>query len=409
MTVKVLTFGCRLNIYESGVIDKLAQESGLTNTFIFNSCAVTQEAERQVRQSIRKTRRDHPDAHIIVTGCAAQIHADDFAAMPEVTRVIGNDMKLKAEAYSGHEKILVNDIMSIKETAHHLVSSFEGKARAFIEVQNGCDHRCTFCQIPYGRGNSRSVPLAQIVNHVRLLVEEGFKEVVLTGVDITSYGSDLPGTPTLGQMIKRLFAQVPHLPRLRLSSLDPVEIDEDIFSLAADEPRLLPHFHLSVQAGDDMILKRMKRRHLRHHIIDVCTRFRSINPAITFGADLIAGFPTETDEMFANTLALIKEADLTFLHVFPYSPLEKTPSSKMPQVPKALRKERAQLLREEGERSVVKKMKEFLGQSTQVLVERDGFGYSSSYFPVQVQAPCHQIATVRLTGIKNNQFIGEVI
>ena len=316
---RVVTFGCRLNTYESAVMKEHAAKAGMDDVIIFNTCAVTSEAERQARQAIRKARRENPDAKIIVTGCAAQVKPERFAAMPEVDRIIGNDLKLKAETWGAPqtERVLVNDIMSVKETASHLVAGFDNHARAFVQVQNGCDHRCTFCIIPYGRGNSRSVPMGEIVEQVRKLVDGGYLEIVLTGVDITSYGPDLPGQPTLGQMIRRLIALVPGIKRLRLSSLDPVEIDEDLWRLIGEEPRLMPHLHLSMQAGDDMILKRMKRRHLRHHLFEITERARALRPDMVFGADIIAGFPTETEEMFENTANAVKECNLTFLHVFP--------------------------------------------------------------------------------------------
>ncbi len=344
---QVITFGCRLNTYESEVMKDLSHQAGLSGAILINTCAVTAEAERQARQAIRKLRRENPDAKIIITGCGAQMNPKQYADMPEVTSVIGNQEKMQLETYQKlinsdqHARVLVNDIMSVRETAGHLVSGFEGKARAFVQVQNGCDHRCTFCTIPYGRGNSRSVPLGDIVSQVRLLMEGGYQEIVFTGVDITAYGADLPGTPTLGQAIRRLLALVPDLKRLRLSSLDPVEIDEDLWRLIGEEPRLMPHLHLSLQAGDDMILKRMKRRHLRQDAIGFCQKARDLRPDVVFGADLIAGFPTETDEMFENSLRIVDECDLSFLHVFPYSPRPGTPASRMPQVPKSLVKLRA--------------------------------------------------------------------
>ena len=329
---ELVTFGCRLNTYESEVMRTHAKNAGLEDAIIFNTCAVTKEAERQARQAIRRARRDNPSAKIIVTGCSAQIDPDTYAEMGEVDKIIGNDLKLKAETWGlqGEEKALVNDIMVVKETAGHLIEGIEGQARAFIQVQNGCDHRCTFCIIPYGRGNSRSVPIGEIAAQVRKLVEGGYNEVVMTGVDVTSYGADLPGSPSLGQMIRRVLAQVPELPRLRLSSLDPVEIDDDLWHLIAEEPRLMPHLHMSLQAGDDMVLKRMKRRHLRQDAIDMCKRARDYRPDMVFGADIIAGFPTETDEMFQNTADIVEECDLTFLHVFPYSEREGTPAAKNP-------------------------------------------------------------------------------
>ncbi|MBY0355029.1 MAG: tRNA (N(6)-L-threonylcarbamoyladenosine(37)-C(2))-methylthiotransferase MtaB, partial [Rickettsiales bacterium] len=349
MSVDIHTFGCRLNSYESEVMKQHAHAAGLENVVIFNTCAVTAEAERQARQAIRRARREHPLAKIIVTGCAAQIDPHGFAAMPEVDRVIGNQEKMQAkewqvvrvesrasskEALSNDsplpthdsilpthdsEKIRVNDIMSATQTAGHLVAAFDGHTRAFVQVQNGCDHRCTFCIIPFGRGNSRSVPMGEIVAQTRLLVAQGYKEMVLTGVDISAYGADLPGTPTLGQMIRRLLAAVPELPRLRLSSIDAVEVDADLYRLIAEEPRLMPHLHVSLQAGDDIVLKRMKRRHSRADALEFCQRVRDLRPDMVFGADIIAGFPTETEAMFDNTLRFVEEANLTWLHVFPYS------------------------------------------------------------------------------------------
>jgi len=344
---QIVTFGCRLNIYESEVMRGHAAKAGLEDAIIFNTCAVTKEAERQARKAIRKARRDNPEARIIVTGCSAQVSPDMYAEMGEVDQIIGNDLKLQESAWGLDEsqKVHVNDIMTVRETAGHLVEGFEGHSRAFLQVQNGCDHRCTFCIIPYGRGNSRSVPIGVIVDQARALVEQGYKEIVLTGVDVTSYGPDLPGSPTLGQMIRRLLALVPELPRVRLSSLDPVEIDDDLWRLIAEEPRLMPHLHLSLQAGDDMILKRMKRRHLRQDVLDVVKRARGYRPDMGFGADIIAGFPTETDEMFENTRRIIEECELPFLHIFPYSEREGTPAAKMPQVYPPLRKERAARLR----------------------------------------------------------------
>jgi threonylcarbamoyladenosine tRNA methylthiotransferase MtaB len=352
---EVVTFGCRLNTYESQVMKDLAMQAGLDNAIIINTCAVTSEAERQARQTIRKLRRENPDAEIIVTGCGVQINPEKYADMPEVSRVIGNDEKMQAASYAkdiDHERVLVNDIMSVKETAAHLISGFDGKARAFVQIQNGCDHRCTFCTIPYGRGNSRSVPVGEIVNQIKILIENGYPEIALTGVDITAYGADLPGKPTLGQMVRRLLNLVPNLKRLRLSSLDPVEMDEDLWDLIATEPRLLPHLHMSLQAGDDMILKRMKRRHLRNDAIGFCKKARELRPDCVFGVDLIAGFPTETEEMFQNTLKIVEDCDLTFLHVFPYSPRPGTPAARMPQVTSSTIKERAALLREKGQHAI---------------------------------------------------------
>jgi threonylcarbamoyladenosine tRNA methylthiotransferase MtaB len=366
----VVTFGCRLNAYESEVIRENAQKAGLQNAVVFNTCAVTAEAERQARQAIRKYRRENPSAKIIVTGCAAQINPDSFSRMPEVDQVLGNAEKLEEKYFIPdplHARVMVNDIMSVRETADHLIAGFDGRARAFIQVQNGCDHRCTFCIIPYGRGESRSVPLGVIVDQVRLLLQKGFQEIVLTGVDMTAYGADLPGKPTLGQIVKRLLAHVPELPRLRLSSLDPVEIDQDLLHVFEREERLMPHFHLSLQAGDDMILKRMKRRHLRQDAIRLCQTLRSLRPTVTFGADIIAGFPTETEEMFENTLRIIEDCDLSFLHVFPYSPRQGTPAARMPQVKGSLIKERAACLRERGQKNLEKTLHRFIGKEVTVI------------------------------------------
>ncbi len=389
---EIVTFGCRLNTYESEVMRAHAENANMEDVIIFNTCAVTKEAERQARQAIRRARRKNPNAQIIVTGCAAQIDPESFGGMAEVDRVIGNDEKLKAESWGapGTEKVQVNDIMSVKETASHLIEGFEGRARAFIQVQNGCDHRCTFCIIPYGRGNSRSVPIGVVAEQTKKLVESGYNEIVFTGVDVTSYGADLPGTPSLGQMIRRVLAIVPELKRLRLSSLDPVEIDDDLWRLIGEEPRLMPHLHMSLQAGDDMVLKRMKRRHLRDDAIAMANRARSLRPDIVFGADIIAGFPTETDEMFENTLKIVDECDLTFLHVFPYSEREGTPAARMPQVDHPIRKERAARLREAGER----KMKEFLlkhvNQRYEVVVEAGGIGRTIHFAPVKLDQELEQ-------------------
>jgi len=396
--VDVITFGCRLNAYESELIAAKAKAAGLADAVIVNTCAVTAEAERQARQAIRKARRARPGAKLIVTGCAAQIAPEKWAAMAEVDGVIGNAEKLEEQTYStlagrscasagegdqfGHEKIRVNDIFAARETASHLVGGFEGRARAFVQVQNGCDHRCTFCIIPYGRGNSRSVPMGPIVEQARALAAAGYNEIVLTGVDITSYGGDLPGRPSLGAMVARLLKAVPELPRLRLTSLDPVEIDEDLWRLVAEEERLMPHIHLSLQAGDDLVLKRMKRRHSRADAIAVTERARRLRPGIAFGADLIAGFPTESDAMFANTLALIADCDLTFLHVFPYSTREGTPAAKMPQVPVPLRRERAARLRAAGDARLSRFLVAQQGREVAALVETPGRGRTEHYAPI---------------------------
>ncbi|HRQ62135.1 MAG TPA: MiaB/RimO family radical SAM methylthiotransferase, partial [Alphaproteobacteria bacterium] len=349
----------------------------------------------------------------IVTGCSAQIAPDSYAAMPEVSRVIGNDLKLQAETWGapGEEKILVNDIMSVTETASHLVEGFEGHSRAFLQVQNGCDHRCTFCIIPYGRGNSRSVPIGVIAEQVRALVKAGYKEIVMTGVDVTSYGPDLPGKPTLGQMIRRVLALVPELPRLRLSSLDPVEIDDDLWKLIAEEPRLMPHLHLSLQAGDDMILKRMKRRHLRNDVIEVCKRARAYRPDMAFGADIIAGFPTETEDMFLNSLKIVEECDLTFLHVFPYSEREGTPAAKMPQVKPELRKERAGRLRALGEIQMQKFLAAHVGFERTVVVEKDNIGRTEHFAEVLLDKALEagSLAKVKTAGVDGARLLGHCL
>jgi len=379
----VLTFGCRLNAYESQVIADQAAPAG--DAVIVNTCAVTAEAERQARQAVRRARRERPGARIIVTGCSAQIDPAAWSAMPEVDRVVGNMEKLAPETFlpANDEPVQVNDIMAVRETASHLVGGFDGRARAYVQVQNGCDHRCTFCIIPYGRGNSRSAALGPIVEQVRTLVDNGYREIVLTGVDITSYGADLPGSPTLGQMVKRLLEAVPDLKRLRLTSLDSCEVDDTLFRLIAEEPRLMPHLHLSLQAGDDMILKRMKRRHDRQQAIDFCRRIRNVRPDIAFGADLIAGFPTETEEMFQRSLDLVDACGLQFLHVFPYSERPGTPAAKMPAVPKPIRKERAAQLRAKGEAAFATWLGDQIGNELSVLVEDDGRGRSEHYANVR--------------------------
>ncbi len=381
---EIVTFGCRLNTYESEVMRGNALSAGMTNTVIINSCAVTNEAERQARQAVRKARREHPDAKIIVTGCAAQTNPDQFARMPEVNQVLGNLEKLEPQSFGldETERVQVNDIMSAEETAGHLIEGFDGRARAFLQIQNGCNHRCTFCIIPYGRGNSRSVPLGAIVDQARSLAGNGYKEFVLTGVDITAYGEDLPGRPTLGQMCRRLLAAVPEIAHLRLSSLDPVEVDDDLWRLIENEPRLMPHLHISLQAGDDMVLKRMKRRHLRGDVYDFVEKARRLRPDVVFGADIIAGFPTETDDMAANSLRLVEECDIAYLHVFPYSARPGTPAAKMPQVPGDIRKARAAILRDAGERNLSRFLESLVGSEQSVLVENETTGRTRHYAPV---------------------------
>jgi threonylcarbamoyladenosine tRNA methylthiotransferase MtaB len=382
MAIEVVTFGCRLNTAESEVMRKKAEAAGLTDAVLVNTCAVTGEAVRQARQAIRRARRDNPAARIVVTGCAAQTDPAGFADMPEVDLVVGNDEKMTEAAYravpdfgvSATEKTRVNDIMSVRETALHLVDGFEGRARAFVQVQNGCDHRCTFCIIPYGRGNSRSVPMGDVVGQIRRLVENGYAEVVLTGVDLTSFGSDLPGSPRLGKLTRTILAQVPDLKRLRISSIDSIEADADLMRAIGDEERLMPHMHLSLQHGDDLILKRMKRRHLSADAIRFCDEARRLRPDMVFGADLIAGFPTETDAMAESSKRIVEECGLTHLHVFPYSPRPGTPAARMPQLGKALVKERAASLRAVGEAALARHLAAETGRAHRVLVERNGLG-----------------------------------
>jgi threonylcarbamoyladenosine tRNA methylthiotransferase MtaB len=391
----ILTFGCRLNAYESEVMRGHAAH--LPDTVIVNTCAVTAEAERQARQAIRRVHRERPEARIVVTGCAAQIAPDAWAALPGVTRVLGNAEKLRPDSWSETAGSAVADIMAIRETASHLVTDFAGRARAFVQVQQGCDHRCTFCIIPYGRGPSRSVPIGAIVDQVRALVETGFNEVVLTGVDLTSYGPDLPGAPTLGQMARRLLALVPDLPRLRLSSLDPVEIDADLWRLLATEPRLMPHLHLSLQAGADLILKRMKRRHLAADAAAAIARARDLRPGLAIGADLIAGFPTETDALFAETLAFVESQDIPFVHVFPYSERPGTPAARMPAVPRPLRKERAARLRAAGAAAAARFHAAQLGTEAMVLAETDATGHTEHFSPVRIASRPGQLLRARIT------------
>ncbi len=405
MKTEILTFGCRLNTYESEVMRGHAV--GLSDTIIVNTCAVTGEAERQARQAIRRAHRERPDAKIIVTGCAAQIAPETWAALPGVTRVLGNIEKLQPESWAAGAGSAVSDIMVATETAAHLVTEFSGRARAFVQVQQGCDHRCTFCIIPFGRGPSRSVPMGAIVEQVRVLVNTGYQEIVLTGVDITSYGPDLPGKPTLGQMIRRLLALVPDLPRLRLSSLDPNEIDVDLWRLIAEEPRLMPHLHLSAQAGSDLILKRMKRRHLRADALAVIARARALRPGIGIGADLIAGFPTETEELFAETLAFVAEAEIPFLHVFPYSERPGTPAARMPAVGVAIRRERASRLRAAGQAQAARFYAAQMGAEISVLAESDATGHSEHFAPVRIAATPGSLLRAKVIGADMAGLIAE--
>ena len=391
---EVITFGCRLNAFESEVIRGHAEKAGHRDMIIVNTCAVTAEAVRQARQAIRRAHRENPTKKIIVTGCAAQINPKEFAGIPGVAKVIGNDEKMKFETYQSlesREKILVNDIMSVKETAGHLIEGFEGKSRAFVQVQNGCDHRCTFCIIPYGRGNSRSVGIGEVISQIKLLVRRGYKEVVLTGVDITSYGPDLPGEPKLGDLVQQILGKIPELKRLRLSSLDAVEVDEALYEAIIGDARVMPHLHLSLQAGDNMIRKRMKRRHTREDAIEFTNRVRSRRPEVVFGADFIAGFPTESEDMFQKTLDLVEECGLNFLHVFPYSVRKGTPAANMPQVPGNVRKERAARLREKGQEADLRLFEKLVGEVATVLVERNdssrevSLGHAEDFSPVIVE------------------------
>jgi len=411
MSVEILTFGCRLNAYESEVMRTHA--SALDDTIIVNTCAVTAEAERQARQAIRRAARARPDARIVVTGCAAQLRPEAWAALPGVSRVLGNIEKLRPESWAADAPSAVADIMTARETAAHLVTGFSGRARAFVQVQQGCDHRCTFCIIPFGRGPSRSVPVGAVVAQARALLAAGYHEVVLTGVDIASYGGDLPGAPTLGQLVRRLLALVPELGRLRLSSVDPAAIDADLWRMVAEEPRLMPHLHLSLQAGSDLVLKRMKRRHGRGDALAAIARARTLRPGIAIGADLIAGFPTETDALFAETLDFLAEAELPFLHVFPYSERPGTPAARMPAVPVAVRRERAARLRAAGQAAAARFFAGQVGARIALLTEADGdggaSGHSEHFAPVLLSgahAP-GQVVVARVTGACATHLLAE--
>jgi threonylcarbamoyladenosine tRNA methylthiotransferase MtaB len=398
MTVNVVTFGCRLNAFESELIRHEAENAGLADTIVINSCAVTNEAVAQARQSIRRLKRQRPGARIVVTGCAAQTQAQMFAEMAEVDRVVGNDEKTRSAAWrdariafdaglgvAASEKIAVADIMAVREMAPHLLEGFQnGQPRVFVQVQNGCDHRCTFCIIPFGRGNSRSVPMGAVVDQVRALVERGHAEIVLTGVDLTSYGADLPGAPRLGALTRQILKHVPELKRLRISSIDSIEADRDLLDVIADDDRLMPHLHLSLQSGDDLILKRMKRRHSRQDAIEFCAQVRRLRPDMAFGADIIAGFPTETEEMFSRSLDLVEACDLTFLHVFPYSQRPGTPAARMPQVAGGEIKERARRLRMTGEAALRKRLAAERGATRQVLIESERQGRTEHFLPVAI-------------------------
>jgi len=456
-TNQVITFGCRLNAFESELIKQAVEKSGQENLIVFNSCAVTSQAERQLRQAIRKAGKENPNSKIVITGCAAQIDPNKYAKMPEVALVLGNQEKSESASYNLsagkflldnvqeninqnaevihkdrlfkeakessfktsffdpeiEEKIRVNDIMSIRETAEHLVLNFEGRSRAFVQIQNGCNHRCTFCIIPYGRGNNRSVGFGQIVDQIRQLVDKGYQEVVLTGVDISDYGKDLPGNLsfdlTLSKMIKRLLKLVPNLPRLRLSSIDVAEIDDELLDIIKNEERFTPYLHISLQSGDDTILKRMKRRHTRQQVLDFCDKVRNSRKDITFGSDIIAGFPTETDEMFLNSLNLISEAGLVFNHIFPYSIREGTPAAKMPQVSGAIKKQRAKLLREATTKELDKFLTTMVGSTQKILLENDNIGRCENFVQVKLlNSPLNSIGkifTAQITGKENGQCL----
>ena len=400
MSIDVVTFGCRLNVYESEVIRRAAATTGLDDTVVMNTCAVTAEAVRQSKQAIRRLRREKPDTRIIVTGCAAQTEAMTFADMPEVDRVIGNEEKFDARVWATGDKLAVSDIMAVKSMRPHAIDHIEGHTRAFVQVQNGCDHRCTFCIIPFGRGNSRSLPLDDVIAQVQRLVANGYREIVFTGVDITSYGSDLPGSPRLGTLIKHILKNVPELARLRLSSIDSVEADADLLDALADEPRLMPHLHLSLQAGDDLILKRMKRRHSRADAIAFCEQVRRLRPDVVFGADIIAGFPTESDAMFSRSLDLVDECGLMQLHVFPFSPRPGTPAARMPQIDRSIVKDRARRLREKGEAALRQHLDLEIGARRRVLAEARGLARTEQFLPVRLSAPIQPgvILDVTMTG-----------
>lgn len=420
--LRVLTFGCRLNAFESEVMLQQARKAELDQlshgAILINTCAVTGEAVRQAKQAIRRARRENPKTRIIVSGCAAQTEAKSFGEMDEVDLVLGNDEKLHSQSYralpefgvNDFEKVRVNDIMEVRKTAPHMIDSLGGHSRAFVQVQNGCDHRCTFCVIPYGRGNSRSAPIGAIIDQVKKLVDNGYLEVVLTGVDTTSYGADLPGKPTLGTLVQKILTHVRGLPRLRLSSIDSIEVDEPLMEAIASEQRFMPHLHLSLQHGDDMILKRMKRRHLRDHSIEFCSAVRTLRPDISFGADMIAGFPTETTEMFSNSVSIIEECGLDFLHVFPFSPRPGTPAANMPQLDRGLIKERARILRDVGEKAYRLHLERMSGNIHPVLVERGGLGRTPQFTTVETgDLPQGKIVDMMISGHNGKHLIGAAI
>jgi threonylcarbamoyladenosine tRNA methylthiotransferase MtaB len=404
--IEVVTFGCRLNAYESEAVKARATQAGLDDAIIFNTCAVTSEAVRQSRQAIRRAARENPAKKIIVTGCAAQTEPETYSGMDEVDVVLGNTEKLDARSYFDlGERVRVNDIMSVRETAPQFVDSFDGHTRAFLQVQNGCDHRCTFCIIPYGRGNSRSVPMGALIEQARRLTDKGFAEIVLTGVDLTAYGADLPGKPTLGQLIAKILKLVPGVKRLRISSIDSIEADPELMRAIAEEDRLMPHFHLSAQSGDDMILKRMKRRHSRADTIAFCDTVRRLRPEASFGADLIAGFPTETDAMFGNSLNLVDDAGLTFLHVFSYSARKGTPAARMPQLNGAIIKERTARLRAKGDVAVAARNAALVDTAQTLLMEKGSTGRTPCFMPVRSRGEPGTFRDIRITHIEDNHLI----
>ena len=412
----IITFGCRLNSFDSQIIREKANFEKLNNIFFINTCAVTKEAENQAKKKIRKIKRENPEAKIIVTGCSAQINPTDYKKMKEVDLILGNEEKFKFKKYlnllnNNSPEIVVNDIMSVKETANHFIKGFDKKARAFVQIQTGCDHRCTFCIIPFGRGNSRSVPIAKIYNQIKILLENGFKEIVLTGVDLTSYGNDLYGEPKLGKLIKEIFKKIKNLERLRLSSLDAIEIDKDLIDIISHEERLMPHLHLSIQSGDNIILKRMKRRHSREDVINLCNNLKQFRNNIAFGADIIAGFPTETNEMFLNSKKILSECDLTYLHIFPYSNRPNTPASKMPQISNQIIKERAKLLRTEGNKILQKFLKKQVNKKHKILFESETEGHSENFIPIKTltKQRTGEIANVKGKKVADGKLISQVI
>ena len=412
----VITFGCRLNSFDSQVIKEKINSKKFKNIFFINTCAVTKEAEKQAKKKIRKLKRENPKSKIIVTGCSAQINPTNYKKMDEVDLILGNEEKFKFEKYlnllnNNSPNIVVNDIMTVKETANHFIKGFDKKSRAFIQIQTGCDHRCTFCIIPFGRGNSRSVPVTKICKQIKILLNKGFKEIVLTGVDLTSYGNDLYGKPNLGKLVKEILKKVKNLERLRLSSLDAIEIDKNLIDIINHEERLMPHLHLSIQSGDNTILKRMKRRHSREDVINLCNNIKKFRNNIVFGADIIAGFPTETNEMFLNSKKILTECDLTYLHIFPYSNRPNTPASKMPQISNKIIKERAKILRMEGNKIMQRFLKNQVNKKHKVLFESEAEGHSENFVPIKVltKHKIGEIVEVKGKNVINGKLISQVM